>query len=203
MELGAMPELKKYMKRVMPFVAMIKENLEKNGPRVLDLELEFDERAVLLENIVYLTNSLELDQIDMVFASEADDKVKEDCCPGKPFCVFRSEPGVSVSMLNPQPASGLFSTKIEIRHGDSKDSIIRRLSRVNRGIKDLSKVKLMRFEDPVLGPRRIPILGKEEEGKLAISDSSVFHISLEKSTVQMSDNGLKMDIGDTLVYLVQ
>uniref|UniRef100_A0A8C1SDB0 leucine--tRNA ligase n=1 Tax=Cyprinus carpio TaxID=7962 RepID=A0A8C1SDB0_CYPCA len=91
MELGAMPELKKYMKRVMPFVAMIKDNLEKNGPRVLDLELEFDECAVLLENIVYLTNSLELDQIDVVFASEADDKVKEDCCPGKPFCVFRCE----------------------------------------------------------------------------------------------------------------
>uniref|UniRef100_A0A8C9WVH4 Leucine--tRNA ligase, cytoplasmic n=1 Tax=Scleropages formosus TaxID=113540 RepID=A0A8C9WVH4_SCLFO len=90
-ELGALPELKKYMKRVMPFVAMIKENLEKNGPRVLDLELEFDEKAVLLENIVYLTNSLELDQMDVVFASEADDKIREDCCPGKPFCVFRTE----------------------------------------------------------------------------------------------------------------
>lgn len=34
--------------------------MEKNGPRVLDLELEFDERAVLLENVVYLTNSLEV-----------------------------------------------------------------------------------------------------------------------------------------------
>ncbi|CAM4671828.1 unnamed protein product [Leuciscus chuanchicus] len=201
-ELGAMPELKKYMKRVMPFVAMIKDSLEKIGPRVLDLELEFDERTVLLENIVYLTNSLELDQIDVVFASEADDKVKEDCCPGKPFCVFRSEPGVSVSLLNPQPANGLFSTKIDIRQGDSKDSIIRRLSRVNRAIKDLSKVKLMRFEDPLLGPRRIPVLGKEEEGKLPISNSSVFHVSLQENKVHMSDNGLKMDIGDTLIYLV-
>lgn len=203
MELGAMPELKKYMKRVMPFVAMIKDSLEKKGPRVLDLELEFDERAVLLDNIVYLTNSLELDQIEVVFASEADDKVKEDCCPGKPFCVFRSEPGVSVSMVNPQPANGLFSTKIEIRQGDSKDSIIRRLSRVNRGIKDLSKVKLMRFEDPLLGPRRIPVLGKEEEGKLAVSKSSIFNVSLEENKVHMTDNGLKIDIGDTLVYLVQ
>lgn len=202
MELGAMPELKKYMKRVMPFVAMIKDNLEKNGPRVLDLELEFDERAVLLENIVYLTNSLELDQIDVVFASEADEKVKEDCCPGKPFCVFRSEPGVIISLVNPQPSNGLFSTKIDIRQGDSKDSIIRRLSRVNRGIKDLSKVKLMRYEDPVLGPRRIPVLGKEEEGKLPVSNSSVFHISLQENKVHMSDNGLKVDIGDTLIYLV-
>ncbi|XP_073727262.1 leucine--tRNA ligase, cytoplasmic [Misgurnus anguillicaudatus] len=203
MELGAMPELKKYMKRVMPFVAMIKDSLEKKGPRVLDLELEFDERAVLLDNIVYLTNSLEMDQIEVVFASEADDKVKEDCCPGKPFCVFRSEPGVSVSMVNPQPANGLFSTKIEIRQGDSKDSIIRRLSRVNRGIKDISKVKLMRFEDPLLGPRRIPVLGKEEEGKLAISKNSVFNISLEEHKVHITDNGLKIDIGDTLAYLVQ
>ncbi|KAE8614630.1 hypothetical protein XENTR_v10008247 [Xenopus tropicalis] len=90
-ELNALPELKKYMKRVMPFVAMIKENLEKKGLRVLDLELEFDEQTVLLENIVYLTNSLELDQIEVKFASDADDKVKEDCCPGKPFSVFRTE----------------------------------------------------------------------------------------------------------------
>ncbi|XP_052393301.1 leucine--tRNA ligase, cytoplasmic-like [Carassius gibelio] len=203
MELGAMPELKKYMKRVMPFVAMIKDNLEKKGPRVLDLELEFDERAVLLENIVYLTNSLELDQIDVVFASEADEKIKEECCPGKPLCVFRSEPGVLVSLVNPQPANGLFSTKIDIRQGDRKDTIIRRLSRVNRGLKDVSKVKLMRFEDPLLGPRRIPVLGKEEEGKLPISNSSVFHINLQENKVHMSDNGLKIDIGDTLIYLVQ
>uniref|UniRef100_A0A7N6A613 Leucine--tRNA ligase, cytoplasmic n=1 Tax=Anabas testudineus TaxID=64144 RepID=A0A7N6A613_ANATE len=201
-ELGALPELKKYMKRVMPFVAMIKENLEKNGPRVLDLELEFDERAVLLENLVYLTNSLELEQMDVLFASEADDKVKEDCCPGKPFSVFRSEPGVSVSLVNPQPCNGLFSTKVDIRQGDSRDSIIRRLAKVNRLIKDLSRVKLMRYEDPLLGPRRVPVLGQEERGKLPISNKSVFSINLEEKTVTLADNGLTVNIGDTLVYLI-
>uniref|UniRef100_A0AAQ6AJW2 leucine--tRNA ligase n=1 Tax=Amphiprion ocellaris TaxID=80972 RepID=A0AAQ6AJW2_AMPOC len=202
-ELGALPELKKYMKRAMPFVAMIKENLEKNGPRVLDLELEFDERTVLMENLVYLTNSLELEQIDVLFASEADDKVKEDCCPGKPFSVFRSEPGVCVSLVNPQPFNGLFSTKVDIRQGDSKDSIIRRLSKVNRLIKDLSRVKLMRYEDPILGPRRVPVLGQEEQGKLPISNKSVFNINLEEKRVTLADNGLTVDIGDTLVYLIQ
>lgn len=201
-ELGALPELKKYMKRVMPFVAMIKENLEKNGPRVLDLELEFDERAVLMENLVYLTNSLELEQIDVLFASEADDKVKEDCCPGKPFSVFRSEPGVCVSLVNPQPSNGLFSTKVGIRQGDSRDSIIRRLAKVNRLIKDLSRVKLMRYEDPVLGPRQVPVLGQEEQGKLPISDKSVFNVNLEEKKVTLVDNGLSVDIGDTLVYLI-
>uniref|UniRef100_A0A8C8DWF7 leucine--tRNA ligase n=1 Tax=Oryzias sinensis TaxID=183150 RepID=A0A8C8DWF7_9TELE len=201
-ELGALPELKKYMKRVMPFVAMIKENLEKNGPRVLDLELEFDERTVLMENLVYLTNSLELEQIDVLFATEADDKVKEDCCPGKPFSVFRSEPGVCVSLVNPQPSNGLFSTKVDIRQGDSKDNVIRRLAKVNRLIKDLSQVKLMRYEDPVLGPRRVPVLGQEEKGKLPISEKSVFHVNLEEKRVTLADNGLTVDIGDTLVYLI-
>ncbi|MEE6522403.1 hypothetical protein FKM82_020933 [Ascaphus truei] len=90
-ELNSLPELKKYMKRVMPFVAMIKENLEKKGPRVLDLELEFDELAVLMDNIVYLTNTLELDQIEVKFASDAEEKIKEECCPGKPLSVFRTE----------------------------------------------------------------------------------------------------------------
>lgn len=34
---------------------------------------------------------LQLDHIEVKFASEAEDKIKEDCCPGKPFSVFRTE----------------------------------------------------------------------------------------------------------------
>lgn len=61
----------------------------------------------------------------------------------------------------------------------------------------------MRFEDPLLGPRRVPVLGKEEQGKLAISDKCVFHIDLKQKKVHLSDNGLTVDIGDTLVYLIE
>lgn len=201
-ELGSLPELKKYMKKAMPFVAMIKENLEKVGPRVLDLQLEFDEQAVLMENIVYLTNSLELEHIEVKFASEAEDKVREDCCPGKPLTVFRTEPGVLVSLVNPQPSNGHFSTKIEIKQGDNCDAIIRRLMKMDRGLKDLSKVKLMRFDDPLLGPRRIPVLGKEHSEKTPISEHAVFHVDLMSKKIYLTENGLQADIGDTLVYLV-
>ncbi|XP_030067652.1 leucine--tRNA ligase, cytoplasmic [Microcaecilia unicolor] len=201
-ELGALPELKKYMKRVMPFVAMIKENLEKKGPRVLELELEFDEQAVLMANIVYLTNSLELDRIDVKFTTNAEDKIKEECCPGKPFSVFSTEPGVPVFLVNPQPANGHFSAKIEVRQGDSRDTIVRRIMKIDRGIKDPSKVKLMRFEDPLYGPRRVPILGREELGKAPISEQAAFHIDLEEKRVHITDNGIKAEIGDTIIYLV-
>ncbi|KAG8128680.1 hypothetical protein E2320_015510 [Naja naja] len=166
-ELSSLPELKKYMKRVMPFVAMIK-----------------------------------LEHIELKFASEGDEKIKEDCCPGKPFCVFRVEPGVSICLINPQPANGHFSTKIEVRQGDGRDTIIRRLMKMNRGIKDLSKVKLMRFEDPLRGPRRVPVLGKEDAEKSPILDQAVFHIDLAQKRVRLTENGQTTDIGDTLVYLV-
>ena len=42
---------------------------------------------------------------------------------------------MAVSLVNPQPANGLFTTRIDIRQGDSRDSIIRRLAKVNRFIK--------------------------------------------------------------------
>lgn len=49
--------------------------------------------------------------------------------------VLYPQPGVSVSLVNPQPCNGLFSTKVDIRQGDSGDEIIRRLGKVNRFIK--------------------------------------------------------------------
>lgn len=61
----------------------------------------------------------------------------------------------------------------------------------------------MRYEDPVLGPRRVPVLGQEENGKLPISNKSVFSVSLEEKKVTLADNGLTVDVGDTLVYIVQ
>uniref|UniRef100_G3QBX9 Leucine--tRNA ligase, cytoplasmic n=1 Tax=Gasterosteus aculeatus aculeatus TaxID=481459 RepID=G3QBX9_GASAC len=198
-ELGALPDLKKYMKRVMPFVAMIKENLEKNGSRVLDLELEFDERVVLMENLVYLTNSLELEQIDILFASEGDDKVKEDCCPGKPFCVFRSEVNAFVPLCSDSPSSLTTPTTFHI-HASPVSHL--HLTAPASAPPDLSRVKLMRYEDPALGPRRVPVLGHEEQGKVPVSNKSVFSVNLEEKKVTLADNGLTVDVGDSLVYLV-
>lgn len=61
----------------------------------------------------------------------------------------------------------------------------------------------MRYEDPELGPRKVPVLGQEERGKLAISSTSVFSINLEERKVTLADNGLTVDVGDTMVYLLQ
>lgn len=55
----------------------------------------------------------------------------------------------------------------------------------------------------MLGPRQVPVLGQEERGKLAITSTSVFSINLEEKRVTLTDNSLTVDIGDSLVYLLQ
>ena len=68
---------------------------------------------------------------------------------------------------------------------------------------DPSRVKLMRFEDPLGGPRRVPVLGRMEQGKLPVPEGSVFSVSLEERAVSVAHNGLSVEVGDTLVYLLQ
>lgn len=68
---------------------------------------------------------------------------------------------------------------------------------------DLSRVKLMRYEDPMVGPRKVPILGREEEGKLPVSSTSVFNVDLEMKKVTLADNGVNVDIGSSMVYLLE
>ena len=67
---------------------------------------------------------------------------------------------------------------------------------------DLSKVKLMRFDDPVLRPRRVPVLGKELAEKTPVTEHAVFHVDLMNKKIHLTENGLRADIGDTMIYLV-
>lgn len=53
-------DLKKYMKRVMPFVQTTREKLERFGPKALAVTLEFDEAQVLKDNSAYLANTLDV-----------------------------------------------------------------------------------------------------------------------------------------------
>lgn len=59
-ELGGKNELKKYMKRVMPFVQLMKEKMEVVGLSALNLTLDFNEFDVLESNKNYLKNTLDV-----------------------------------------------------------------------------------------------------------------------------------------------
>lgn len=59
-EFGSKLELKKYMKKVMPFVQMAKEKVTQKGIQAISLTMDFDEMDVIMQNLDYLTYTLEV-----------------------------------------------------------------------------------------------------------------------------------------------
>lgn len=59
-ELSRKPQLKKYMKRVMPFAEEVRKKMNAVGVQALNLTLDFNEMDVLSENIVYLKTTLKV-----------------------------------------------------------------------------------------------------------------------------------------------
>lgn len=199
-------ELAKAMKKVMPFVTRVKERVAAEGPNVMNVTLDFDEKALFQEMISYLTSTLELEGVAVAFSETAPDtKTREECCPGEPLIVFRTEESVSIKALNVQPQSGLFALALSVLEGDSSSSIARRLARIERGIKDFKKVKLYRYEDPGMGPRNMPNPDEILAGLklLDLNDSFSIDCSKKTVTVNLQGNGLKVEVGRQIVYVVE
>ncbi|GAV04053.1 hypothetical protein RvY_14392 [Ramazzottius varieornatus] len=93
-------EVAKHMKKVMPFVHLVKTKYETEGGKALRIELPFDEESVLSANLEYLKSTLELEGLDIKNNGESSDaKIKDELCPGEPSIVFRAE-GVKPEMVN-------------------------------------------------------------------------------------------------------
>ena len=88
---------------------------------------------------------------------------------------------------------------------DTYKSISLRLSRNERNVKDSKKVKLFRYEDPVLGPRKLLSIDTINDGKIEIlGDEFVFKLDLSSNQVRLCNtaNSKEIPIGGSLVYRV-
>ena len=77
---------------------------------------------------------MQLEELEIKYSEEADEKTKEECCPGAPFITFSVKPGLSLNFANPQVSNGLFETLIKVSHGDTIKQITSRLAK-DRSIK--------------------------------------------------------------------
>lgn len=138
-ELGKKAELKKYMKRVMPFVQVTRVKMELAGIVALNLTLEFDEVQVLEGSKDYLKNTLDLDEVEIKDTDEAPEKTKEECCPGYPYINFFATPGVHIKIINPQKCSGLFNMFVKICDGNTGADVAQQIAKKNKNLKGILK----------------------------------------------------------------
>lgn len=201
-KLGANPELKKYMKRVMPFVQATRENMERVGIEALSVGLPFDEAAILNDNKLYLQSTLDLDSIEVKYTddSEAPEKTREDCAPGQPHVSFSAEVGLEATIINPIAMNGLFTVTVTLSDGDTIERVKAKIAKEVKAIKDLNSLKLWRYKDPILGPRSIPVPGDYVNKCVLLDSSSALKVDLGSATVELIDNGKNLLVGTKLVY---
>lgn len=173
--LSQLDELRKYSKRVMPFVQATRECVRRDGGAALALALPFAEAAVLRDNAAYLRATLDLDAIEVKYTDSADapERSREECAPGQPHITFSAEPALPLVLLNPTPLNGLFTLSVDVADGDTVDKLKAKLAKDVKAIKDVTSIKLWRYKDPILGPRKIPVPGDHESKCEVLHDDSV------------------------------
>lgn len=150
------------------------------------------------------TASLQLETITINFtdAPDAPEKAKEEVRPGQPFIVLTTKPQLEIKCENPIPASGLFTVEVLLSNDDTTKTLLEKLAK-KLGIKEVSAVKLYRFEDPVMGPRVLPQFGNPLNGKVQVEEGK-FEVDVEKKLIHLvPTKGSRVVIGSQLTYIVE
>ncbi|GMT20866.1 hypothetical protein PFISCL1PPCAC_12163 [Pristionchus fissidentatus] len=195
--------LKKFVKKTMPFVQMVKENYEAKGASALAVACEFDQAAILVENRDYLMNGLDLDGLAIRHTDEpdADAAAAEAVCPGNPLiCYHVPRDGVTIVARNVHVANGLFDMEVTVLDGDLVSGLVRKMRRANRAIKPRFEVGLYRFTDPIGGPRKLISIHDPLGINEKMGDDGVFSVDVASQTVKVTVGGATHAIGDTVVY---
>nr|CDJ97537.1 Aminoacyl-tRNA synthetase and Valyl Leucyl Isoleucyl-tRNA synthetase domain containing protein [Haemonchus contortus] len=141
--LGKEESLKKFAKKTMPFVQMVKEQYEQKGLVALASACAFDQAAILLENREYIENSLELDRFFIKYTDEPDVEsvIAETVVPGAPLMHFLPpKASVALTARNVHVANALFDVEVPVVDGDTVYVVARKLRRLNKSIKQEKKM---------------------------------------------------------------
>ncbi|XP_058124293.1 leucine--tRNA ligase, cytoplasmic [Anopheles ziemanni] len=196
--------LDKYKKRVMPFAQMVRERVEAVGRQAMDPTLAFDEREVLERNAEYLRKSLELENLTLRYTDEDDtpEKTREEVRPGVPFIAFTVKPFVTVTLENPVERSGLFTVTLNLSDSDTSKTLKEKVAKQIGFKADLSALEIMRFEDPILGPRSLPTFKDYRSGKVTLEEGG-FKVLPEEKQVLLNNAGSKdLNIGTCFIYII-
>lgn len=107
---------------------------------------------------------------------------------------------VVIALDNPTERSGFFTLKAGVGDSETTKQLREKIAKII-GLKDLKALTLWRYEDPILGPRKIPAFKDYQTGKVLLEDG-IFEIDVSKIEVKLAVNGKKIDVGTNLIYIV-
>lgn len=145
----------------------------------------------------------QLDVLEIKYTDDpsAPEKTREEVRPGSPFISFSVAPNVSVELTNPIERSSLFQVNTVISEGDTVQSLREKLSKIIGLKTDAATLKIWRYEDPVLGPRKIPNFEDYKAGKSVLSEGN-FVLDVENKKVSLEQAGKLTEVGRNLIYVV-
>ncbi|CAD6188440.1 unnamed protein product [Caenorhabditis auriculariae] len=201
--LGKEESLKKYMKKAMPFVQMIKVEYEQKGETALFFESLYDQTAILTENTDYIMNALDLDRLSIRHTDEQgiDANLIETIMPGAPLINFLP-PGASVKLTarNVDVANAMFDVELPVVDGDSVGLLLRKLRRLNKAVKPRMTVSLYRYKDPVGGDRKLIRCSEPLVENELMPENALLQVAEDKK-ISLSHGGSKQPLGETIVYV--
>lgn len=122
--------------------------------------------------------------------------------PGSPFILFSAAPHISVELVNPTERSSLFQVNTIISEGDTVQSLREKLAKIIGLKTDISTLQIWRYEDPLLGPRKLPNFQDYKTGKTQLSEGN-FVLDVAAKRVSVDQAGKLAEVGRNLIYLVE
>ena len=198
-ELMKSEELKKFGKRVMPFVQAMKQKVAEKGLSALAVTADINEVEVLQLNKFYLIQSLQVNDMEVLTNDHhsAPERVQNDTIPGTPFILYSYKAeSAFLTCINPQPRSGYFTQHLRVYDQMTIQELSSSLI-----LKQGHTAQLWRWQDPELGPRGIPPVNFAIE-KALIGTSSVLKVDITSGKIELVDNGNTYSLGRSITYVV-
>lgn len=66
----------------------------------------------------------------------------------------------------------------------------------------MDAIRIWRFEDAVLGPRKLPTFNEPLKGKILLEDG-LFSIDMDKSEITLQTESKQINVGTSFMYVVE
>ncbi|XP_065833343.1 leucine--tRNA ligase, cytoplasmic-like isoform X1 [Oscarella lobularis] len=199
------PDVKKFMKKAMPFAQLVKGNVAEKGIHAMDLTTPFDQKEVLKENLTYLEKSLDLIGVRLLPASQGDLQAQEEASPGKPHLVLHAkdpQPHAVIEFRNPQPTCPHFTLHVSIHDGETVEEVKKRIEGLDGNLTDAQQVTVLRYKNPTVSPRTVPEFGRWDLDTTSLVNEDTFHLTEQGGVTISCQQAKDVAVGDVMLYVV-